>query len=529
MGWCLCADGLGSFFYFPVSGGLPEFTIMELIIHSDDLLAKTASLQASSDHADLVVWDATPAGIVAAIAAARQGLKTLVITNDTHIGGLQTSGLGFTNAGERATIGGLAREFHQRVKQYYSNRYGADSPQTEACSDGFFFEPHVAEYIYLEWLRESEVGIVTGEYPIAVERVDKRLTVLKTKSGRAFHGRCFIDASYEGDLIALANCSWHIGRESKDTYGESMAGVTYPPERAGEGDAKLQPFDYRCCLTNCETNRIPFHEPAGYDPRQYAWHSYRIRIKNPPTTRAVLPLNIMPNQKTDSRVAEWPGRSWDYIQADWQRRRDIDAAHRAHSAGYLWFVITDPSVPKPIREDLAQWGLAADEFTDNGNWPYHIYVREGRRLRGEYIMTQGDCLQDRFKQDSIGLCSWYMDVHPVDLIVRDGVYHEDGRINLRLKPFEIPYRSLLAQRGECENLLAPVPLSASHVAFSSIRVEPVWMILGHACGLAAALAMEHGTSLHSLPPEILRQKLQEQNQLIDARPFTEVWPSPKKS
>jgi len=480
-----------------------------------------------TDDADLIIWDSTPAGLTAAIAAARAGRSVIIVTEDQHLGGLQTSGLGFTNAGQVATIGGITREFHERVLKYYATKYGPDSPPVKASSNGYRFEPHVAEAIWEAWLREAGVKCARAEVIQSVDKTGARLTALRTVSGRSFRGKIFLDASYEGDLLALARCSFQLGRESRATYGESLAGVTYPPERAGASDHKLQPFDYRCCLTNVAENRVPFTEPPDYQPANYARQLAKLKRTGAKQLPSALPLNWLPNFKTDSRTAEWVGHSGDYIEASRPRRAEIERAHRDYSAGYLWFLMTDAAVAPAIRAEAAGWGLAKDEFTDNGNWPWHIYVREGRRLVGEFVMTQRDCVDERFKPDGIGICSWYLDVHPVELIQEGPVLHPDGEIYQPVQPFEIPWRSLLPKATEAENLLAPVALSASHVAFSSIRVEPVWMILGHACGVGAALSLADGAALHKVPTDKLRALLIKQGQVVDARPFNAFWP--KKS
>lgn len=503
---------------FLLSGGVAVASLSTKLAH--------AAEEPSRDEADLIIWDSTPAGLVAAVASARGGLSVLVVTEDKHIGGLQTSGLGWTNAGQIPTIGGLTREFHRRVHKHYVDKYGADSQPALDSKEGFRFEPHVAEQIYVDWMREAGVRIVTQEVIADVEKSGTKLTALRTISGRTFRGKIFIDASYEGDLLALAKCSFHLGRESRAKYGESLAGVTYPPERVGEEDRKLQPFDYRCCLTDVKENQVPFTEPPGYDPAAYAWLRSRLVKNGIERMHHVVPINRMPRGKTDTRTAEWPGRSWDYIDASRARRAEIDLAHRHHSAGFLYYMATHELVPKAIREEAQRWGLAKDEFTDNGNWPWHVYVREGRRLVGEYVMRQRDLVETRFQPDSVGLCSWYLDVHPVE-VIRDGeTFHEDGYLHQNVQPFEIPYRSLLPKSAEAENLLVPVALSSSHVAFSSIRVEPVWMILGHACGTAAAMALGNSTPLHRLSTDELRKQLVEQGQVINARPFPEFWPSP---
>jgi hypothetical protein len=483
-----------------------------------------AELEPQRDHADLVIWDSTPAGLVAAVAAARGGLSVTVVTEDKHIGGLQTSGLGWTNAGQIPTIGGLAREFHRRVLKHYIDKYGADSQPVLDSKEGFRFEPHVAERVYFDWLREAGVRVAVQEVIAGVDKTGSTITAIRTAGGRRFAGRMFLDASYEGDLLALAGCSFHLGRESRAKYGESLAGVTYPPARAGEEDHKLQPFDYRCCLTDVKENQTPFAEPPDYNPGAYAWLMRHVVRDGTAGMHNIVPLNLMPHGKTDSRTAEWPGHSWDYIEASRARRAEVEKAHRYHSAGFLYFLATDKSVPKVVQEEARRWGLAKDEFTDNGNWPWHIYVREGRRLVGEYVMRQRDLVDNRFKSDGIGLCSWYMDVHPVE-VVRDGDhFHADGYVHQSVQPFEIPYRSLLPQSAEADNLLVPVALSASHVAFSSIRVEPVWMILGHACGVAIAQSLADEGSLHRLSTDKLRRQLVDQGQVIDAHPFNDFWP-----
>jgi hypothetical protein len=490
------------------------------------VLAPTAQAgaQAAGMEADLVIWDSTPAGIIAGIAASRSGLKVVLVTEDKHIGAMQTSGLGNTNAGDRKTVGGLTREFHNRIRKHYVNRYGPNSEQVKVSDDGFFFEPHVAQKVYDDWVREAGIQCLTGDPLEAVEKDGTRLRAIRTADGRTIRGRIFIDASYEGDLLKLAGCSYHLGRESSKQYGEKLAGVRFPPERLGEEDRKLQPFDYRCCLTNVAQNRVPFLRPPGYDPSSYSFHAARMKLQPPTQLRQVLPINWMPNRKTDSRTAQWNGASWDFPEANRERRREIAREHRNYSAGYLWFLLTDPMVPKPIREELSQWGLAKDEFVDNDHWPYHIYVREARRLVGEYVMRESDCTQERFKPDSVGLCSWYLDVHPVEYLPYMGGFVLEGGIgNVRVKPYEIPYRSLLPKRPETENLLVPVALSASHVAFSSIRVEPVWMILGEACGTAAAFSLKEGPSLHTLPVGKLQARLREHGQIIEARAFNDVW------
>jgi hypothetical protein len=484
------------------------------------------ALPAPASSFDVVVWDSTPAGITAAIAAAKAGLRAVIVTEDRHVGGMQTSGLGNTNAGQRQTVGGMAREFHRRIHDAYARTYGAASEQVKVSQKGFFFEPHVAERVFLDWLQEAGVECVKEELIVAVEKSGRRIVSARTAGGRSFAARMFIDASYEGDLLKLAGCSYTCGRESSSQYNEPLGGVRFPPSRLGQADHKLQAFDYRLCLTDVRENQVPFRPPEDYDRSKYAFLASRIKYDPPQRLHTLVPINLMPNRKTDSRTGEWVGASWRYPEADRAERLAIEKAHRNYSAGYIWFVLTDPSVPQPIRAELARWGLAKDEFTDNGNWPYHIYVREARRLVGDYVMTQHD-IERRFQQDSVALGNFYLDVHPVEIVVARHTILEEGNLgNPPVRPYEIPYGALVSKRSEAENLLVPVCLSASHVAFSSIRMEPVWAMLGHAAGAAAAMAIRAGASVQDVPAAKLQALLREQGAILDAKPFPEYWPSP---
>lgn len=485
----------------------------------------------ASLEADVLVFDSTPAGLAAAIAAKREGWRVILLTEDLHLGGMQSSGLGNTNAGQRDTVGGLALEFHNRIRDYYVKKYGPDSQQVKDCSDGFHFEPHVAESVYKDWLTDVGVTCVTGEGIASAKKDGARLVSVNTDRGRTITASIFIDASYEGDLFKLAGCSYRVGREGTKQYGESLAGVRFPPDKLGEPDDNTQAYDYRLCLTDNPDNRVAFRKPNGYDPKTFARQAAIFRSK-PITLRDALPLNKMPNRKTDSRTGEWVGASWKFPEATKKERAQIAREHRAYAEGYLWFLITDESVPQAVRDELAKWGLAKDEFTDNDHWPYHIYVREARRLVGDYVMTQKDVTEDRFKSDAVALGSFYLDVHAVQLIPSadavGGFVAEGGIGNVRIKPYEIPYRALLPKRAEAINLLVPVCLSASHVAYSTVRMEPVYMSLGHASGIAASISLKNKAKLHDLPTDQLQARLRDQKQVFDAKLFTREWPFVKK-
>lgn len=472
---------------------------------------------------DVLVFDSSSSGIGAAIAAARGGCAVILITEDRHVGGMQSSGLGWTNTGMRETIGGIAREFHRRVLDYYVSVYGKESDQVRVCGEGFHFEPHVAEGIFERWLEEAGVRVMKEEVVVGVEKEGEQLVAVRTESGKRISAKAFIDASYEGDLMKLAGCSYRVGRESREEYGEELAGVRWPAGMLGKADEKTQAYDYRLCLTNVPENRVAFRRPGNYDPANYAWFAQRMRDKPPVKLHEALPINPMPNGKTDSRTGEWPGGSWAYPEADRATRRKIAQAHREYSAGYVWFLLHDAPVPAFIREELSQWGHANDEFVDNDHWPYHMYVREARRLVGEHVMTQRDVTTDRFKADGVALGSFYLDVHAVQTIaterglVAEGGIGADGRV--WPDPYEISYRALLAKRGETSNLLVTVCLSASHIGYSTIRMEPVYTMLGHAAGTAAAMSVRERSGVHELNMGKLRQRLVDEGQIIDARPF----------
>lgn len=483
---------------------------------------------------DLVVFDSTSAGIIAAIAAAERGLHVAIVTEDAHVGAMQTSGLGWTNAGQRAIVSGLTREFHNRVLQYYVDKYGKDAKQVEVCSDGFHWEPHVGLAIFNDWLDEKGVRVMRNTRIRSVEKNGRSLTALVIDDDHRIEAKAFIDASYEGDLLAMAGCDFHVGRESSATYTESLAGVRWPESEKGMGDAKLQPFDYRFCLTNNPNNRVAFTQPPGYDPARYKWHGAKFRDNPPERLHAALPLNPMPNQKTDSRTGEWVGGSYDWPSASPDQRQKIAIDHLHYSEGYIWFLLTEGVLPSNLRDELATWGYAADEFLDNNHRPYHVYVREARRLVGDYVMTQPDVLDDRHKKDGVAIGSFYLDVHPVQFVddpqgegpnSHAGLCPEGsvGKINIR--PYEIPYRTLLPKESQATNLLAPVALSASHVAFSTIRMEPVWSMLGQAAGVAASLAIENGSAVQQVETGRLRALLIAQGQFIDAHDFPDLWPN----
>jgi hypothetical protein len=450
---------------------------------------------------------------------------------------MRSNGLSVSNIGEPGAFGGLGRQFHDRIHRYYIQKYGEGSQQVIDCQEGFRFEPHVAAKVFLDWLLEAGVEILSEEYIESVQKQGSRIVSVQTDRNRKISASVFIDASYEGDLFMMAGCSYRVGREGRDEYGESFAGIKFPPEKAGQADEKTQRYVYRVCLTDDIENQVPITKPENYHRASYMIDAASIQ-SNPPTSLSqLISLNMLPNRKTDARVGEWSGGggylggSFAFPEASRKERQKIEKEHREYAQGFLWFLLTDEVVPLAVRQEMAKWGYAKDEFVDNDHWPYHIYVREARRLVGEYVMTEKDVLEDRHKPDGVAIGSYRLDVHPVQYVripdsenVEYGLYAlggivREGGISHHLQPYEISYRALLAKRNEAENLLVPLCLSSTHVAYSTIRMEPVYMMMGHAAGLAAALSLDQGISLHDLPIQRLRSRLIEQKAVLDARPF----------
>jgi hypothetical protein len=487
---------------------------------------------------DVLVYDSTPAGIMAGIAAARRGCSVLLVTEDRRVGGMRSSGLGVPNIGVVETTGGMAMEFYRRVHAHYLERYGPGSQQVQDSQEGFRFEPHVAQLVFERWLTEAGVPCWKEDWIESVEKDGTRIRSARFQSGRVVAARVFIDASYEGDLFKLAGCSYHVGRESVEQYGESLAGVKFPPRDRGKADAKVMGYDYRLCLTDVPANQVPFRKPTAYDPTLYELERLKMRTGEVQTlAQAMAANNMMPNRKTDTRSLKMIGGSWRFPEASVEERRVIARAHRDFAEGYIWFLLTHPSVPAPIRDELSRWGYPGDEFQDTDHFPFHVYVREARRLVGDFVMTQGE-VERRFQPDAVAIGSYDFDVHTVQILTglasdlwegevefpqapRTYSLIEEGGFRTRghPQPYEIPYRVLLPRRSEAENLLVPLCMSSSHIGYSTMRMEPVYMMTGHAAGVAAALSLEHGAPVQQAPVAALQEILIAEGQILDARPF----------
>ena len=511
------------------------------------LFGLTGRAPAAEQRAEVVVYGGTAGGVVAAVAAAREGTSVILVEPGRHVGGMVSGGLGATDTGKRGAIGGYSREFFGRVREYYVKKYGADSAQVKDCSDGFRFEPHVAELIFREMLREAKVTVVFEQRLAQVKKTGPRIDSFTTQKGDAFAGLVFIDATYEGDLMAKAGVKYTVGREGREQYNESIAGVQArspahqwsvavspfdaagkrlpfvqpgPAGEPGAGDRKVQAYNFRLCMTDRKDNLVPWPKPANYDPKRYELLA-RYLEKKPGLTMGQLMNPVrMPNGKTDTNnngpfSTDHIGANWDYPDGDYAVRERIWKDHVEYTQGFLYFLANDPRVPEKLRQEMNRWGLARDEFPDTDHWPHQLYVREARRMLGAYVMTQADIMTDRSKDDSVGLGSYNTDSHHVQRVpTKDGAVINEGDFQVPVQPYAIPYRSLTPKAAECENLLVPVCCSASHVAYGTIRMEPVYMILGQASGVAAGLAVKDKCAVQKVSVKELHARLKEQKAVL---------------
>jgi hypothetical protein len=530
---------------------------------------------AATRQADIVVYGCTSAAITTAIQAKRMGKSAIMVCPEKHLGGLTAGGLGWTDTGNKAVIGGLAREFYHRVWRHYQNpqawkwqkqeEYG-NRGQGTAAIDGalrtmWIFEPHAAERVFEEWVKEHKIPVYRNSWldrKGGVRKEGSRLISIRMLNGDAYRARIFVDATYEGDLLAAAGVSYHVGREAKATYGEDWNGVqtgvlhhrhhfgvlkipispyvvpgdpasgvlprvsTAHPGHYGDGDNKVQAYCFRVCLTKVEANRLPFPKPQGYDPRQY---ELLLRIFEAGWRETFHKFDPIPNAKTDTNnhgpfSTDNIGMNYDYPEADYHRRQEIIHEHVQYQQGWFYFIATDPRVPAEVRTEMAKWGLARDEFTDNGNWPHQIYVREARRMIGRYIMTEHELLKRRSVPEPVGMGSYTIDSHNVQrYITPQGYVQNEGDIGVPTKgPYQIAYGSLTPKKEQAENLMAPVCVSSSHIAFGSIRMEPVFMVLGQSAATAAAIAIDSNIAVQDVPYGRLRDRLLKDGQVLEYPP-----------
>lgn len=527
--------------------------------------------QAELLQADLVVYGNTSAGVAAAVQASRLGLTVVMVGPCRHLGGLSSSGLGWTDSGRKEVIGGLSREFYQRIKAEYDQPetwkwqapedYGRYRPEADAQ---WTFEPSVAEKVFEDLVREASIVDLRDQWLDRDDGVDVKdgaIREIRMTSGLRLRGRVFVDASYEGDLMAAAGVSYTVGRESNKVYGETLNGVQ-PGRRyhqfsrdlspyvvpgdpssgllprvsaeaiaaKGSGDRKVQAYNYRVCLTQVPENRVPFPKPEGYDPAQY---ELLLRTLLAGSDHYRGKFDMLPNGKTDTNNSgsfstDNIGMNWDYPEASDARRAEILEEHRRYQQGFYWFLANDPRVPPEDQAWMRSWGLAKDEFADSGHWPHQIYVREARRMLGEFVVTENHVTRRQDTPRPIGMGSYNMDSHHVQRYVdADGFVRNEGDVQVSPGgPYPIDYGAIVPRAEECSNLFVLCAVSASHIAYGSIRMEPVFMILGHSAADAAALAIQHDTSVQDVDYATLAEQLLAEGQVLS---FEGSPPQPRAS
>ncbi len=528
---------------------------------------------AEKDSYDIVVYGATGGGVAAAVEAGRLGKSVALIEPQKFIGGMTTGGLGATDIGSKTTVVGLAKEFYHRVWKHYNKpeswkyetREEYKPKHHDAISDNlevhWFFEPKVADQILTEMLSEAGVKVFTGERMVraegGVKKEGNRISTVTMESGKIFGGKMFIDATYEGDLLAGAGVSYFVGREANSEHNETINGTRAlkvyagremdpykvpgdpssgilpgiepkPPEPDGSADKRVQAYTFRMCLTDEKENQLPITKPEGYDPLVFEPHLRWINVnaKEKPG-KLFYKLTPMPNRKTDSNnqglfSTDYVGKSAEWAEASYARRAELWQEHVDYVRGYFWFLGNDPRVPEHIRTETLRWGLPKDEFADAGHWPFQLYVREARRMKSAYIVTEHDCRRTRIVEDGIILASYGMDSHSTSRFVdENGQLRGEGGMLIRVKPYPVSYRSIVPVEKECANLLVPVCLSATHAAYGSIRMEPVFMMLGQASAYAAAQSIDTGKPVQAVPVDGIRKHVGTTELLAAIKPASE--------
>jgi len=526
---------------------------------------------AAEPQYDVVVYGGTSAGVAAAVQVARMDKSVVLIEPGRHLGGLSSGGLGATDIGNKQAIGGIAREFYARVRKHYAEpaAWTHETLDQYRKRSGFHideqtmwgFEPHVAEAIFAAMVREAKVRVVRGErldLARGVEKNGPRIVAVRMESGRRFAARMFIDATYEGDLMAKAGVSYTIGRESNAQYGETLNGgqVAHsvhhqfvkavdpylrpgdrpsgllpgiepgPPGEDGQGDHRVQAYCFRICTTDVPANRRPWEKPEGYDPRRYELLLRNFEAGDLRVPWAPVP---MPNRKTDTNnnfavSTDNIGMNYDYPDGDYAARERIVREHETYQKGLCWTLANSPRVPEKVRREFQRLALAKDEFTDNGNWPQQLYVREARRMVSDYVMTEANCTGRRVADDPVGLGAYGMDSHNIRRYVdSQGHVRNEGDVQVGgFSPYPVSYRSIVPRASQCTNLLVPVCLSASHIAYGSIRMEPVFMMLGQSAATAAVRAIDSATTVQGVDYAKLRARLARDGQVL-------AWKGPKQS
>lgn len=547
-------------------------------------LTSTGAAQSTAViEADVVVYGGTSGGVVAAVQAARMGRRAVVVEPGRRLGGMTSGGLSAVDIGDPRTVGGIAREYFTRLVAGYGLTLAWDRPHQVQGGSGhgtggaYAVEPHRAERLFEDMLREAQVIAHFDARLKSVRKSGPRITELQTDDGRSFRGRVFIDATYEGDLLAAAGVSYTVQREGNARYGETLNGIQYEakykprpqhgqpgptgrvaggqgvwdrdfpldpyvipgdpasgfiplvspgdPGVVGEPAPGVQAYCYRLCLTTAD-DRIPIAPPPDYDPAHYElvvrFIAACLAHGDDMDLRWFSKHDPVPNDKWDFNTAtiggNLPGASWEWPEASYARRREIARQHEHYHRGLLHFLAVDPRVPVKVREEMQRFGLPRDEFPDTGGWPHQIYVREGRRMVSDLVMTQHHTFGKQMAPHSVGLGSYGTDSHETRRIVKDGVVAREGKLASGrggFGPYQIGYGAIVPRPGECDNLLATFAVSASHVAFASIRMEPVFMVLSQSAATAAVLAIEADAAVQAVDYTALRERLLQDGQIVE--------------
>jgi hypothetical protein len=507
---------------------------------------------ASAQSYDLVVYGGTAGGVITAISGARMGLKTVLLEPRTHVGGMVTGGLSATDVGKREVIGGYALEFYWRS----GNAYEMARHRQEIAWNP---EPAVAENIFKRMLQDAGVTVVFNQRLREKNGVTKsagRLQSIAMESGAQYTAKVFADCTYEGDLMAQAGVTYTWGRESTAQYGESLAGVRGEtpkhqflvdvspydanhrllPEisaalagEPGAADRKVQTYNFRLILSHDPANQVAYPKPATYDPARFELFvrlldAMQKKQDRPARLGEVISIVPIPNHKADINnngafSTDYIGKNWEYPEASYARRAEIWRDHEEYTKQFFWLLAHDPRVPPSLQKEANEWGLAKDEFLDNDHFPNQLYVREARRMVGEYVMAQKDIQTELTKPDPIGMGSYNSDSHNVQRIVNpQGFVRNEGDMQVAVQPYQIPYRVLVPKKAEAQNLLVPVCFSATHVAYSTLRMEPQYMILGQAAGVAAAMAIRRGIAVQEIDTAALTHTLVEHGAILEYAP-----------
>lgn len=528
------------------------------------LLHLSSIAQTSNTSFDVVVYGGTSAGVIAAIQAKKMGKTVILLEPGDRLGGLTTGGLGQTDIGNKQVIGGLSREFYNRVAKKYQDpknwkwqkreeyKSGGQSITKDGEQSMWTFEPSMALEIYEDMIREHSVSVKYNE------RLDLnsemklnagKIQSIMMESGNSFSGKMFIDATYEGDLMALSGVSYAVGRESNDQYGETLNGVQaalgkhhqFPDgvdpyirrgdpssgllpnvnpdiQREGTADSKIQAYCYRMCITDVPENRIPFEKPEGYNELEYEllFRAIEAGAKAP----YFIPSD-MPNRKTDWNnrgpfSTDYIGRNYNYAEGDYETRKSILEAHKIYQLGLMWTLANHPRIPEKIRNEIGRWGLPKDEYEKYGNWTPQLYVREVRRMVSDFVMTENHCKQKLPVNKSIGMGAYTMDSHHVQrYVTKEGFVKNEGDVEVGgFGPYPIAYESIVPKKQECINLFVPACPSSTHMAFGSIRMEPVFMILGQSAATAACLAIDDKVAVQDVDYKKMQRELLQAKQIL---------------